>query len=152
MSHWAQIMRERKESRLSIKAFCENAGFHENIYYYWQRKLRETTYKKIVRIEGETTNLAPVGFAEIKLREDPAPPLSAIVARQSQICVEVGRIRVTADSEYPINKLTDLLRDVIRSCCVKLENKRVFLACGKTDIVRRHAIFGMSDRLKPIKN
>ena len=34
LSHWAQVMRERIESGLSIKAFCENVGFHENIYYY----------------------------------------------------------------------------------------------------------------------
>ena len=36
LSHWAQVMRQRIESGLNIKAFCENAGFHENIYHYWQ--------------------------------------------------------------------------------------------------------------------
>ena len=41
LSHWAGVVRERQESGLSIKAFCEKAGFHQNIYFYWQRKLRE---------------------------------------------------------------------------------------------------------------
>jgi hypothetical protein len=108
-------MRERKESGLSIKAFCENAGFHENIYYYWQRKLREATCEKMIRIQSEKTDLATAEFAEVQLRENPAPPHSA-ATRQSQICIEVGRLRVTADSEYPIHQLTDLLREVTRSC------------------------------------
>jgi transposase-like protein len=47
LRHWAGIMRERKESGLSVKAFCEDAGFHENIYYYWQRKLREAKCEQL---------------------------------------------------------------------------------------------------------
>ena len=31
MSHWAGIIRECKESGLSIRAFCENAGFHASL-------------------------------------------------------------------------------------------------------------------------
>jgi hypothetical protein len=108
-------MRERKESGLSIKAFCENEGFHENIYYYWQRKLREATCEEMGRVQSKTADLAPQGFAEVQLREDPTLPALA-VARQGQICVEVGRIRVTANSEYPVNQLTDLLREVTRPC------------------------------------
>jgi transposase-like protein len=115
LSHWAQIMRERKESGLSIKAFCENGGFHENIYYYWQRKLREATCEEIGRIQNETVGLTPRGFTEVKLREYWTPPPSTDV-RLGQICVEIGKIRVTADSEYPVNKLTDLLREVTRPC------------------------------------
>ena len=41
LSHWAEKMRERQELGLSIKAYCAQQGFHENVYYYWQRKLRE---------------------------------------------------------------------------------------------------------------
>ena len=41
LAHWTQIMRRKKESGLSAKAFCENEGIHENVYYYWQQKLRE---------------------------------------------------------------------------------------------------------------
>ncbi len=41
LTHWAGIMHDRVESDLSIRAYCKQSGFHENIYYYWQRKLRE---------------------------------------------------------------------------------------------------------------
>ena len=41
MGHWAQVMRERSESGLSITAYCETIGIHPNRYFYWQKKLRE---------------------------------------------------------------------------------------------------------------
>ena len=56
LAHWAGIMRERQESGLSIRAFCEKAGFHENIYFYWQRKLREAACKGLIgNVQNETT-------------------------------------------------------------------------------------------------
>jgi len=45
LTHWAQIMHERQESGMSIKAYCKQQGFHENVYYYWQRKLREAAWQ-----------------------------------------------------------------------------------------------------------
>ncbi len=38
LMYWAQILRERSKSGLSIKAFCKSKGFHENVNYYWQNK------------------------------------------------------------------------------------------------------------------
>ena len=48
LSHWAGIMRERKESGLTIKAFCESSGIYPNVYFYWQRKLREATCQTFI--------------------------------------------------------------------------------------------------------
>jgi len=48
LTHWAGIMRQRTESGMSIKDFCKSAGFHENIYYYWQRKLREAACQQLL--------------------------------------------------------------------------------------------------------
>jgi putative transposase len=42
LEHWAGIMKERTESGLTVKAFCETSGCHPNSYFYWQRKLRES--------------------------------------------------------------------------------------------------------------
>ena len=41
LAHWAQVMRERTDRGLSIRAYCAETGIHENTYFYWQRKLRE---------------------------------------------------------------------------------------------------------------
>ena len=48
MSHWAQIMRERIESGLSIKAFCRQMGICGNTYFYWQRKLRKAACEALL--------------------------------------------------------------------------------------------------------
>ena len=48
LSHWAGIMRQQQDSGLSKAAFCKQAGFHENIFYYWQKKLRERACEELL--------------------------------------------------------------------------------------------------------
>ena len=115
MSHWAQIMQNRIDSGLNVRAFCENAGIHENSYYYWQRKLREATFEELARNESGT-GLMPPMFAEVKLATQATsfPPVAA--NQQNNVCVEVSGVRITADSGYPVDKLAYLMRAVMRSC------------------------------------
>jgi len=107
-------MRDRKASGLSIKAYCENAGFHENVYYYWQKRLREATCSQLMNLENQT-NLMPIGFTEVKLADSqtvaPVP-----VRFQGQLQINTGGIQITADVGYPVEKLAALLREVTRSC------------------------------------
>ena len=42
LSHWVQVLRERSESGLSVRKFCKKSGIHENTYFCWEKKLRET--------------------------------------------------------------------------------------------------------------
>ena len=115
LSHWAGIMREREESGLSIKQFCKNAGFHENRYFYWQKRLRAAACEELAKIQGNTTCMTPIGFTEVKMSARPAlPPIAA--TSQSQVCIETVGVRITADSEYPVGKLAELMREVVRSC------------------------------------
>ena len=116
LAHWAGIVKERQESGLSIRAFCENAGFHENTYHYWQKKLREAACGALAGIQaGTAISAAHPGFTEVRLSERPAlPPPTAVW--QNQISVEVADIRITAGSEYPESKLAALLREVMRPC------------------------------------
>lgn len=109
LSYWAQFVREQQESGLSIKAFCENAELHPNVYYYWQRKLREAACAQIVQPGG----LTPSGFAEVKLMEEPTPS-PAKAAPQLQI--EVAGMRITAERAYPADELAALLRELVRIC------------------------------------
>jgi len=113
--HWAGVMQEREESGLSIRAFCEQAGFHENRYFYWQKKLREMACEGLAKIQSKTTGLTPM-FAEVKI---PAKPVSqaAVSNLPSGVCIEAAGIRITAGDEYPVEKLASLLRSVIQPCC-----------------------------------
>jgi transposase-like protein len=115
LAHWAQIVRERQESGLSIKTYCESAGFHENVYYYWQRKLREAACKELSKVQYETTSLQPAGFAEIRLAESPTLPIQSVV-HQNQVRVDVAGVQITADCEYPIGMLTILIQGLRRPC------------------------------------
>jgi len=40
MQQWAQIIRAKNESGLTVKDYCENNSISENAYYYWLRKIR----------------------------------------------------------------------------------------------------------------
>lgn len=102
LSHWGQIIRERMESGLSVRAYCENAGFHENVYYYWQRKLREAACEQ----------LSPQGFTEVQLPDSSTQLALPEKSRSGQICVETNGMHITADSSYPVEKLGALLREL----------------------------------------
>ena len=71
LSHWSEKMRERQELGLSIKAYCEQQGFHENIYYYWQRKLRKTACTEVA-VKGQRGGLVANGWAHLRRKFDEA--------------------------------------------------------------------------------
>ena len=115
LQRWVGIIRECKESGLSVKAFCANAGFHENSYYYWQKRLREAACESLAGSRGDTAALLPPGFAEAKLQGQLSLP-SATAAGQAQVCVEAAGVRLTATGEYPADKLAALLRELRQPC------------------------------------
>jgi hypothetical protein len=115
LTHWAQIVKERQESGLSIKSYCESAGFHENVYYYWQRKLREVAYRELSKVQNKTKSLQAIEFAEIKLSEPPVLP-SSTVDLQGRVQVDVAGISISADFEYPVNMLVALIQELRRPC------------------------------------
>ena len=110
LTHWAGIMNARKESGLSIKAFCENAGIHENTYFYWQRRLRLAASTAM-----HGSDLVPSGFTEVTLSNQPVT-LSPATHSHNQVNIEASGIRITAGVEYPADKLAALLLEVVRSC------------------------------------
>ena len=115
LSYWAGVVREREESGLSIKAYCENAGFHENRYFYWQKKLRKAACEELAIIQGKTTSMTPAVFAEVKL---PAQHATAAMTgiHSSNISVEAAGVRLTVGSDYPIAKVAELLQMVRQKC------------------------------------
>lgn len=116
MSHWAGILRDRKESGLSIRAYCEQAGFHENVYYYWQKKLREAALEELAG-QGEAKTSAPEGWALCTAK--PVLPVAIEKAEATsceQLTVEAQGLRITAGSAYPVEQLAQLLRELMKGC------------------------------------
>jgi putative transposase len=81
LAHWARVIHERAESGLSVKAFCESAGFRPNSYFYWQRKLREAA------CGGQPALPAPCGWTSVAVATSAAPDTHALT-------VEIGKCRV----------------------------------------------------------
>ena len=109
LSHWAKIIGQRQERGMSIKAFCADIGIHENVYYYWQRKLRTAACEQM----GLTATAARApGFAEVTVA---APPALASPASAS-LRIKVGGIEITADIGYPLDELVRLVHALSSPC------------------------------------
>ena len=89
LSHWAGIMQERTESGMNIKTFCEHKGFHENIYYYWQRKLREAACRELIPANNRKVekSIVPKGWATCEI--------SAPEPNTDTVSIEVGKFKMT---------------------------------------------------------
>ena len=118
LSHWSQVVQDRSRSGQSIKAYCAGAGIQETTYYYWLRKVREVACEGMSAIQGnlQTKSMSSPIFAELKIPARPALSQAAI-SDQNQICIEAGGVRLIAGSEYPVEKLAELLRMVVAPCC-----------------------------------
>jgi hypothetical protein len=115
LQHWASIIQEQKASGLSIGAYCEREGFHENKYYYWQKKLRELACEGLVSGTSEKTDLMPSRFTEVKLAGQYTTPTPSMNGSH-QLCIEASGIRIIANGGYPADKLVFLMREMRRSC------------------------------------
>lgn len=103
LRQWAEIIRERNASGMTVKEFSKAAGFHQNVYYYWQRKLREAACQELAAPDnGSRQALVPQGWAvcqpaeantkangltveisgcQVRVEEDTDPELLARVCR-----------------------------------------------------------------------
>jgi hypothetical protein len=85
LAHWAGIMKERTESGLTVKAFCESSGVHLNSYFYWQRKLCESALESV---EAGVLTI-PEGWA------------AAVRTGQGslELPIDIGKCRVIANND-----------------------------------------------------
>ena len=118
LAHWAGILRERQESGLSIAAYCKQAGFHENNYYYWQKKLREAACESIAELKRPENQIiaSKSMFTEVKLAQPAGTEENTMHFNNNQIYIEFTGIKLTAGGGYPTDKLAAVLRELVSSC------------------------------------
>ena len=113
LSYWAGIMQDRQKSGLSIKVYCKSAGFHENVYYYWQRKLHEAAHEGLMRnnftkeIESNKP-LVPNGWALCKASEIEATD------RENVLAIEIGPCRIIANQNLDPELLLKVCRVLVQ--------------------------------------
>ena len=112
LSHWAGVIKERNTSGLSIKAYCESIGVRPNVYFYWQRKLREAACQELLPMPA--TNGAhqptPNGWAVCAVTQPPA------TAETNTITIEIGKSRVTAGTGVNLEHLSNVCRMLMLLC------------------------------------
>jgi putative transposase len=113
LAHWARMMQDRKERGLNIKEFCMEGGFHENVYYYWQRKLREAACEALLaqpqdKIADSEQALVPSGWAVCETVK------SKIEAKP--VAVEVNGYRVYVEANADMELLANVCR-MLKSLC-----------------------------------
>jgi transposase-like protein len=115
LRHWAEVVREQKASGQSIKVWCETEGIPRHQYFYWQRKLREAACMLAGR-EMEVAK-APEGWALCVAPAEPvSPEASSALTSSEQLCIEIGGMRVLVGCNYPEEKLSRLLRELVTTC------------------------------------
>lgn len=60
LQEWSGMLRQRKESGLSVKQWCQERGLAEHIYYYRLRKLRQAACTALEQAQ-------PLQLAEVPL-------------------------------------------------------------------------------------
>jgi putative transposase len=102
LAHWAQVMRDRTDKGLSIRAYCEEARIHENTYFYWQRKLRETACAGIQAATAEVKAVVPKGWATVGVNESPM--------KAQGLTIEVSGCRITVNADTDPELLIQVCR------------------------------------------
>lgn len=113
--HWAGILQERKESGQSIRSYCKQAGIHENVFYYWQRKLRETAIEELPG-QGEMRAPAPEGWVMCTTPPEPPNRENSEATPCDQLIVEAPGVRIKVGRAYPVGQLAQLLRELMKGC------------------------------------
>ena len=112
MSHWAEIMRRRTESGMSITKFCAVEGMHVNRYHYWQRRLRAAAVKELMPVKAEPTAPVPSGWTQITTVAEAGTDLSSADVEKREVIIEIGKCRIAVnDSTEPelLNKVCKVL-------------------------------------------
>ena len=110
LAHWAEIMRQRMESGLSITKFCEREGMHENRYHYWQRRLREAAASELQIQKTEIAQLPPAGWTQVNEVEE-IENIESV-----GITIEIGRSRITVDETTAPELLTKVCKVLVSIC------------------------------------
>ena len=113
LAHWAQIITDQKDSGLTVRAYCEEAGLHENSYYYWQKKLRTAAIDELSAATGEQTQELTPTMARVNISKGIGLDVTE-TGSNGCVSIEMFGIKLSATRDYPISKLSELLRVVSR--------------------------------------
>lgn len=85
---WSGIIKECRNSGMSIRWWCKEQSINEKSFYYWQRKLREAACTELENNQGNATE--PAGWTK----------LSPVVRScETALSIEINGCRVIVNSD-----------------------------------------------------
>jgi hypothetical protein len=105
-------MQERNASGMSIKAYCESIGLHQNVYHYWQRKLREAACKELLpaTVNNDGVAKVPNGWALCETNQQTSS------RSVNEVTIEIGKSRITANTGTDLELLGNICRMLTSLC------------------------------------
>jgi hypothetical protein len=126
LSHWAGIIQERNSSGMSIKAYCKSINVRPNVYFYWQRKLREAACQELLPIALSSDEIPKnanklTTSAHVKAHGEPTWAVCEVAAPQSvpassEVTIEIGKSRVAASAAVDLEHLSNICRMLVSIC------------------------------------
>ena len=108
LEQWAQVMRARKESGESVRAWCAANNINEKTFYYWQSKLRQAVCDHITKHEENIprTGLMPAGWTQVATK---MPALSTLT-------IEIGCVKIQATQNTDMDLLAKVCQALVKPC------------------------------------
>jgi hypothetical protein len=109
LGHWAQIMQDRAASGQSIRAYCKEKGIATNVYFYWQRKLREAAAQQMAAEQNAKSQaLVPSGWATVSSAE--------VAAQPDSLTLRVGGAEIEVRSGFDEALLASVIKTLSGVC------------------------------------
>lgn len=89
LSQWAQVIQKQLDSGQNIKNFCETEGIRRNVYFYWQKKLREVACSEFAKTE-EPMNIVPNGWMQLEPKQ--------VQHAKKDLDIEINGCHITVDA------------------------------------------------------
>ena len=105
---WTQIIHDRAQSGMTIKAYCKKNNLSRDSYFYWARIIKEQAVKELA-VAGQRFVELPVGQAAgiPSIYSDPEPELSVLQ-------LSIGQIQITVNEKTSAALLSRTL-EVVRN-------------------------------------
>ena len=113
---WAETMRRCQESGKSKKGFCDSEGIHPNVFFYWQRKLREAACETLISAQKQAMIEAEPMESNVPSGWSLCETLPESTDGEKEITIEINGFRVSVGADTDLELLKSIC-GMLRSIC-----------------------------------
>lgn len=90
LAQWLPIVKECRNSGLSVKHWCEQNNVNEKRFYYWQRKLREAATESLPTPTKQPTFVQVASATDFSNVQQPASFVPSMVLKVGNVSLELA--------------------------------------------------------------